>query len=208
MWWCSPFTGITTKLSACAALVDVAEHGYYVEERDNLLHVGTKDVLRKLVSDGHLCREKLAGQLLYCAATRSSRLPRRRAQTRSSHISPRCASASPPAGFRSSASTRKRACVLKSFHSPMILLELACEYWCWFWPLSVTAEQLPALLRCSKCHAKAESTSSTRDRVGIGIRDASLITASVAEVVFRNHWSIARTFSLMVARDELRRLLL
>jgi len=57
-----------TLLSTCAALVGVAEHGYYVEELDNLLHVGTKDALRKLVSDGRLCREKLAGQLLYCAA--------------------------------------------------------------------------------------------------------------------------------------------
>ena len=57
-----------TLLSTCAALVDGAGHGYYVEELDNLLHVGTKDALRKLVSDGRLCREKLAGELLYCAA--------------------------------------------------------------------------------------------------------------------------------------------
>jgi hypothetical protein len=57
-----------TLLSTCAALVDAAERGYYVEELDNLLHVSTKDALRKLVSDGRLCREKLAGQLLYCVA--------------------------------------------------------------------------------------------------------------------------------------------
>ncbi len=37
-------------------------------ELDNLLHVSTKDALRKLVREARLDREKLAGQFLYCAA--------------------------------------------------------------------------------------------------------------------------------------------
>jgi hypothetical protein len=57
-----------TLLSTCAALVDGAECGHYVEELDNVLHVATKDALRKLVRDGRLYRERLAGQLLYCTA--------------------------------------------------------------------------------------------------------------------------------------------
>ena len=64
-----------TLLSTAAAMVPVGEAGYFVEELDNLLHVATKDALRKLVQDARLDREKLAGQFLYCAAE-----PSRRAQ--------------------------------------------------------------------------------------------------------------------------------
>jgi len=57
-----------TLMSTGAALVEAADSGYYVEELDNLLHVGTKDALRKLVESARLSRERLAGQFLYCAA--------------------------------------------------------------------------------------------------------------------------------------------
>jgi len=33
-----------------------------------MLHVGTKDALRKLVGDARLSRTRLGGQFLYCAA--------------------------------------------------------------------------------------------------------------------------------------------
>jgi hypothetical protein len=55
--------------------------GYFVEELDNVLHVGTNDALRKLVADACLDREKLAGQFLYCAtdvARKSEQLLARR----------------------------------------------------------------------------------------------------------------------------------
>ncbi|MGH9891552.1 MAG: hypothetical protein ACREA0_06125 [bacterium] len=57
-----------TLLSTAVAFVEVAEQGHYVEELDHELHTGTKDVLRKLVRDARLSRERLAGQFLYCAA--------------------------------------------------------------------------------------------------------------------------------------------
>ena len=62
-----------TLLSTAAALVAEAEGGYFVEELDNALHVGTKDALRKLVGDAQLTRERVAGQFLYCAADAARR---------------------------------------------------------------------------------------------------------------------------------------
>ena len=52
-------------------LVSDAPAGHFSEELDNLLHVGTQDVLRKLVQERKLSRRKLAGQFLYCAADRT-----------------------------------------------------------------------------------------------------------------------------------------
>ena len=49
-------------------MVSDAPAGQFSEELDNLLHVGTQDVLRKLVQERKLTRQKLAGQFLYCAA--------------------------------------------------------------------------------------------------------------------------------------------
>jgi len=57
-----------TLLKTAAALVDAADFGYFVEELDNILHVGTKDALRKLVRSAHLTRDHVAGRFLYCAA--------------------------------------------------------------------------------------------------------------------------------------------
>jgi hypothetical protein len=56
-----------TLLSTAQATVEAAEHGYFVEELDHVLHVATKDPLRKLVTDERLAREPMAGRLLYCA---------------------------------------------------------------------------------------------------------------------------------------------
>jgi len=62
------FSARDTLLSTAAELVEKCERGYFVEELDKALHVSTKDVLRKLVQDCRLSREKLGGQWLYCAA--------------------------------------------------------------------------------------------------------------------------------------------
>ncbi len=62
-----------TLLSTAAARVDNAECGTFVEELDNLLHVGTKDALRKLVRDSRLTREEVAGRFLYCSTDASRR---------------------------------------------------------------------------------------------------------------------------------------
>jgi len=62
-----------TLLSTAVTLVETAELGYFVEELDNVLHVGTKDALRKLVRDARLTREDVGGRFLYCAADASLR---------------------------------------------------------------------------------------------------------------------------------------
>jgi hypothetical protein len=62
-----------TLLETAAAFVETAEFGYFVEELDNVLHVGTKDALRKLVRSGRLARGEVAGRFLYCAAASGRR---------------------------------------------------------------------------------------------------------------------------------------
>lgn len=57
-----------TLLSTARAFVEAAECGYFVEELDDVLSVGTKDALRELVATARLSRERLGGQFLYCAA--------------------------------------------------------------------------------------------------------------------------------------------
>ena len=61
------FSSSGTLLSTAAALVETAYLGYFVEELDTLLHVGTKDALRTLVRQARVTREHLAGRFLYCA---------------------------------------------------------------------------------------------------------------------------------------------
>jgi hypothetical protein len=67
------FSAHGTLLSTAATVVEAGEWGYFVEELDNVLHVGTKDALRKLVSDARLTRERIAGQFLYCATDKDHR---------------------------------------------------------------------------------------------------------------------------------------
>jgi hypothetical protein len=57
-----------TLLTTAEAIVDAGELGHFVDELDNVLHVGTKDALRKLVGDGRLGRETVGGRYLYCSA--------------------------------------------------------------------------------------------------------------------------------------------
>ena len=57
-----------TLLETVVALVQAADDGFFVEELDNALHVGTKDALRKQATTGRLYRARLAGRFLYCAA--------------------------------------------------------------------------------------------------------------------------------------------
>ena len=56
-----------TLLVTAEVIVDESEFGYFVDELDNVLHVGTKDALRKLVRDGRLVREQVEGRYLYCS---------------------------------------------------------------------------------------------------------------------------------------------
>jgi hypothetical protein len=62
-----------TLLETAAALVEASEAGYFVEELDNMLHVGTKDALRALVRSKQLTRDEVSGRFLYCAADRDRR---------------------------------------------------------------------------------------------------------------------------------------
>jgi hypothetical protein len=62
------FSVYGTLLSTAATIVDDAKQGYFVEELDQLLHVATKDALRKLVNDGCLARVKVADRFLYGSA--------------------------------------------------------------------------------------------------------------------------------------------
>jgi hypothetical protein len=62
-----------TLLNTAASMIESAEIGWFVDELDNLLHVGTKDALRQLVRGGRVAREKVAGRFLYCALDRTRR---------------------------------------------------------------------------------------------------------------------------------------
>ena len=79
------FSTYGSLLETTAALVDAADFGYFVEELDNILHVGTKDALRKLVRSERLARNKVAGRFLYCAA--DSRQRRRQLLARRARLS-------------------------------------------------------------------------------------------------------------------------
>ena len=75
------FSSAGTLIVTAESFVNEAQAGYFGEELENLLHVGTQDALRKLVRGGRLTRQKLAGQFLYCAADRprqTQQLRRRR----------------------------------------------------------------------------------------------------------------------------------
>ena len=73
------FSRAGTLVATAEAFVQHAEAGHFVDELDNLLHVGTQDALRKLAGDGRLTRHKLAGQFPLRARLR---LPRSRGQVK------------------------------------------------------------------------------------------------------------------------------
>jgi hypothetical protein len=62
------FSAHGSLVDTAATLVDVSAAGYFVDELDHALHVGTKDCLRALVARGRLAREGLGMRLLYCSA--------------------------------------------------------------------------------------------------------------------------------------------
>lgn len=70
LWSCQEvhFSVHGTLVATTEAFVQEAPIGYFVDELDNLLRVGTKDVLRKLVQQARLGRELVQGRFLYCAA--------------------------------------------------------------------------------------------------------------------------------------------
>lgn len=72
-WGEAWFSVSGTLLSTAATFVEKAEIGYFVDELDNLLHVGTKDALRKLARDGRVAREVVDGRFLYCSTDTSRR---------------------------------------------------------------------------------------------------------------------------------------
>jgi hypothetical protein len=56
-----------TLVKTAEAFVMASEAGYYVEELDQVLHVGTKDVLRSLLRMGRVGRQMMSGRHLYCS---------------------------------------------------------------------------------------------------------------------------------------------
>jgi hypothetical protein len=56
-----------TLLATAKTLVEESEGGYFVEELDLLLHVGTKEPLLRLVQQKQIAREPVSGLYLYCS---------------------------------------------------------------------------------------------------------------------------------------------
>lgn len=71
-----------TLLDTAAAFVENSQCGYFVEELDHLLHVGTKEPLLRLVQQKRIARQPVAGLFLYF----SSDPPRRKRQLLSRHL--------------------------------------------------------------------------------------------------------------------------
>lgn len=73
-----------TLLATAKAFVEKSEGGYFVEELDHRLHVGTKEPLLRLVRQKRMARESVSGLYLYCSADPGRRqrqlLARRRLQ--------------------------------------------------------------------------------------------------------------------------------
>jgi hypothetical protein len=67
------FSKCGTLLATAEACVEGSDAGYYADEMENVLHVGVKDPLRKLVQDERLGREKIAGRYLYVSPSPSRR---------------------------------------------------------------------------------------------------------------------------------------
>ena len=67
LWSCGDvwFSIHGTLLSTVEAFVKDSPCGYFVDELDNVLHVGTRDCLRKLVGKDVLKRSRLDGRFLY-----------------------------------------------------------------------------------------------------------------------------------------------
>jgi len=67
------FSRFGTLLSTAEAIVEASEAGYSADELENVLHVGVKDALRKVVGRGRICREKVLGRYIYLSCQPGAR---------------------------------------------------------------------------------------------------------------------------------------
>lgn len=61
------FSAHGTLVETAAALVSASRAGYLVAELNAMLHVGTKDCLRRLAAQGRVVREEVRGRRLFCS---------------------------------------------------------------------------------------------------------------------------------------------
>ena len=57
-----------TLMSTLRRFISIAEDGYFADELEELLSVGVKVSLLRLINDGTVSREKVASRYLYCSA--------------------------------------------------------------------------------------------------------------------------------------------
>jgi hypothetical protein len=62
-----------TLLATAEDFVERSEAGYFVEELDHLLHVGTKEPLLRLFQPKRIARQSVSGLYLYCSADSAPR---------------------------------------------------------------------------------------------------------------------------------------
>lgn len=81
-----------TLLKSCEALVGTSRAGYSAGELESVLHVGVKDPLRKLLSEGRIVRQEIQEEVLYLSAEPQTRRRQLAARTASRDGAP----AAPP----------------------------------------------------------------------------------------------------------------
>ena len=62
-----------TLLATLEWFVSGSERGFFAQELENLLHVGVKESLLRLVQRGRICRERVSHSYLYCSKNSSVR---------------------------------------------------------------------------------------------------------------------------------------
>ena len=62
-----------TLLATLERFVSDSEGGFFAQELENLLHVGVKESLLRLVQRGRICRERVSHSYLYCSKNSSVR---------------------------------------------------------------------------------------------------------------------------------------
>ncbi len=62
-----------TLLATLERFVSSTERGFFAQELENLLHVGVKESLLRLVQRGRICRERVSHSYLYCSKNSSVR---------------------------------------------------------------------------------------------------------------------------------------
>ena len=62
-----------TLLATLERFVSSSERGFFAQELENLLHVGVKESLLRLVQRGRICRERVSHSYLYCSKNSSVR---------------------------------------------------------------------------------------------------------------------------------------